>query len=430
MKFIEVNSSGPLAGTVRIPGSKNSSLALIAAASMAEEPVVLKGLPNILDFRVIETIAAEIGIRIVRDEEAQVTIDASDLHSGELNPQLTSAYRASYYFVGALLAKRGTVSIGFPGGDDFVSRPIDQHVKVLRSLGATVDFFERHYVVKASRLKGAVIYFDTITSGATINAMLLAALAEGVTELRNAARDPEVVDTANLLNLMGAKVSGAGTEQIRIQGVKQLRGCSYNVIPDRLIAGAFLMAAGATRGTITVDDIIPEHLGSCLAKLKETGLELDVRDSSITAYGDMPLRAVRVRTGMYPLFATDLQQPLTPLLLRAQGRSIIADKVYPHRFNHVPQLVRMGASIRVRGGAAYIDGAAKLHGAYVHASDVRAGMCLIVAGLMADGVTRIAGVEHIERGNENVIGMFRQLGANLTLTSDAASAEGTAAEQA
>lgn len=415
MKFIDVYQSGPLSGSVRIPGSKNSSLALLAAACMADEPVTLKGIPNILDFRVIEEIVAEIGVVMARDAEDGVRIDAGGLHTADLNRAKTSAYRASYYFVGALLAKRGRVSIGFPGGDDFVSRPIDQHVKALKALGADFEFYDNHYVVKAERLRGASIYFDTITSGATINAMLAAVLAEGTTELLGAARDPEVVDTANLLNLMGARVTGAGTERIVIKGVKQLGGCTYTVIPDRLIAGAFLMAAGATRGTVTVEDVIPEHLGSCLAKLKEIGLAFDVRDQSITAYGDVPLRAVRVRTGMYPAFATDLQQPLTPLLMRAQGRSIVADKVYPYRFNHVPQLVRLGAEIRVRGGAAYIDGGAKLRGAFVHASDVRAGTCLIIAGLMAEGKTTIAGVEHIERGYEDVIGMFRGLGANVAM---------------
>lgn len=420
MKWIQVEPSRPLTGSVRIQGSKNSSLALLAAACMTGGTVTLRGIPNILDIRVIEDIAASIGIRISRHPDTSVTVDAGDIHSAELDRDKTSQYRASYYFVGALLGRTGRVSVGYPGGDNFVSRPIDQHVKALKALGASFEFHEDHYVVTSSGLRGAVIFFDTITSGATINAMLAAVLAEGRTELRNAARDPEVVDTANLLSRMGARISGAGTDTIRIDGVKELTGCSYTVIPDRLIAGAFLMAAGITGGTVTVQDVIPEHLHSCLAKLKEIGLALEVGDSSITAFGGEPLHATRVRTGMYPLFATDLQQPITALLLHAQGRSIITDKVYPERYNHVPQLRRMGASISVRGGSAFIQGGVPLKGSHVHASDVRAGTCLMLAGLRAEGSTSIFGIEHIERGYEDVIGQFCSLGARMSLREDQA----------
>ncbi|RAV20566.1 UDP-N-acetylglucosamine 1-carboxyvinyltransferase [Paenibacillus contaminans] len=416
MKWIEANPSGPLQGTVKIPGSKNSSLALLAAACLADEPVMLKGIPNILDFRVIADIVNEIGVQMVREPSGDIIIDPRQICHAQLDTAKTSKYRASYYFVGALLAKFGKVTIGYPGGDDFVSRPIDQHIKVLKAMGATITFHEDRYDVEAqSGLKGCTVHFDTITSGATINAMLAAVLAEGRTELRQAAVDPEVVDTANLLNLMGAKISGAGTDTVRIQGVKQLGGCEYSVIPDRLIAGAFLMAAGATKGVVTVDDVIPEHLGSCLTKLREIGLCIEQKDQSLTAYGDVPLRATRVRTGMYPVFATDLQQPITALLLRAPGRSIVTDKVYPNRFNHVPQLRRMGAEIQVRRGSAFIQGGMPLKGAFVHVSDVRAGTCLLIASLIAEGTTIITGVDHIERGYEDVIGQFRSLGADLTL---------------
>ncbi|WP_040949243.1 UDP-N-acetylglucosamine 1-carboxyvinyltransferase [Gorillibacterium massiliense] len=418
MKWIEVNSSGPLQGSVRIPGSKNSSLALLAAACMADGEVRLKGIPNILDFRFIEEIFTGMGVGMKRDERGDLLIDPSSICCSDLNRERTSSYRASYYFVGALLHKTGKVSIGYPGGDNFVSRPIDQHIKALEALGAKFTFHEGYYVVEAKQLRGSVIYFDMITMGATINAMLAAALAEGVTELRNAAKDPEVVDTANFLNQMGANIHGAGTDTIRIEGVDQLSGCEYTVIPDRLIAGAFLMSAGVTRGVVTVEDVIPEHLGSAISKLREIGMEFDIKDNSITAYGDVRLKATRVRTGMYPAFATDLQQPLTSLLLLAPGRSIITEKVYTSRFNHVAQLKRMGARIDVRRGSAFIQGGAPLTGAFVHASDVRAGTCLIMAGLVAEGTTKIAGVEHIERGYENVIGLFNQLGAKLTYQED------------
>ncbi|WP_438432889.1 UDP-N-acetylglucosamine 1-carboxyvinyltransferase [Gorillibacterium sp. sgz500922] len=418
MKYIEVGQSGPLSGSVKVSGSKNSSLALLAAACMADGPVRLKGIPNILDFRYIEEIVTGIGISMVREPNRDVVIDPSRMTSSDLNREKTSSYRASYYFVGALLGKMGKVTIGYPGGDNFVSRPIDQHIKALEALGAKFTFCEGYYTVEAKRLQGAVIYFDTITMGATINALLAASCAEGVTELRNAAKDPEVVDTANLLNQMGARIYGAGTDTVRIEGVKHLSAVEYTVIPDRLIAGAFLMSAGLTRGTVTVEDVIPEHLGSAIAKMKEIGLEIEVRDSSITAYGDVRLHAARVRTGMYPAFATDLQQPITALLLMAQGRSIVTEKVYPERFSHVPQLRKMGARIDVRRGSAFITGGAPLVGTLVHASDVRAGTSLIMAGLVAEGKTLIAGTEHIERGYEDVISLFNQLGAGLRYTED------------
>ncbi|MFD0872133.1 UDP-N-acetylglucosamine 1-carboxyvinyltransferase [Chlamydia abortus] len=415
MRWIEVEPSGPLSGSVKIPGSKNSSLALLAAACMAEGPVILQGIPNILDIRVIEGIAQEIGISIHRTETGEVVVDSSGLQSTDLSLEKTSAFRSSYYFVGALLARTGKVKIGYPGGDNFVSRPIDQHHKVMSALGAKVHLYDSYYVVEADKLTGNTIFFDTITCGATINALLAAVLAEGTTMLHNAARDPEVVDTANLLNQMGAKIRGAGTDTIRIEGVKRLNGCTYAVIPDRLLAGAFLMAAGMTKGVVTVDDVIPEHLASCLAKLKEIGLIIETKEKSITAYGDVRLRPTRIRTGMYPSFATDLQQPLTALLLLATGRSIITDKIFPERFNHVPQLRRMGAHIELKKGSAFIQGGAPLQGNFVHASDVRAGTSLIMAGLVAEGKTTIAGVEHIERGNEDMIGLFQRLGARISL---------------
>lgn len=414
MKWIQVESSGALSGSVHIQGSKNSSLALLAAACLSSEPVVLQGIPYLLDMQAIKTITASIGIEMSFGEDGSITMDASGLQHADLDRKGTSAYRASYYFVGALLARTGTVVIGYPGGDNFVSRPIDQHIKALKAMGASFEFNEDHYIARATKLKGASIFFDTITFGATINAMLAAVLADGKTELHNAARDPEVVDTANLLNRMGARIVGAGTDCIRIEGVRELSGCTYSVIPDRLIAGAFLMAAGITGGAVTVEDVIPEHLGSCLSKLREIGLELEVRDSSITAYGGGKLRATRMRTGMYPLFATDMQQPLTALLLFAQGRSIVSDKIYPERFSHVPQLRRMGAQIEVRSGSAFIKGGQPLTGSHVHATDVRAGTCLILAGLGAAGKTYISGVEHIERGYADVVGMFRTLGAKVS----------------
>ncbi|GBG06006.1 UDP-N-acetylglucosamine 1-carboxyvinyltransferase [Paenibacillus agaridevorans] len=415
MKVIQTEYSGPLYGSVHIPGAKNSALAILAAACLADDIVTLEGIPPIDDVRVIATIGRDIGLDLKR-VDGRIVIDPRWIHKAEIDPGKASSYRASYYFAGALLAKFGKVTIGYPGGDDFVSRPIDQHIKMFRALGARVNLQDDHYVVEAAELKGAPIYFDTITSGATINAMLAAVRARGRTWLHNAAKDPEVVDTAAFLNRLGARIYGAGTEHIRIEGVPYLNGGSYTIIPDRLLAGAFLMSAGLRGGQVTVQDVIPEHLGACLAKLGEIGLEIECGDNEITAYGTGALRATRVRTGMYPGFATDLQQPMTALLLQARGKSIVTDRVYPKRFAHVPQLRRLGAEIELRKESAYIRGGVQLQGGWVHATDVRAGTSLILAGLTAEGSTYITGVEHLERGYEDVIGSFRSIGAKLDMS--------------
>ncbi|UQZ86916.1 UDP-N-acetylglucosamine 1-carboxyvinyltransferase 2 [Paenibacillus konkukensis] len=416
MKVIQVQTSGPLYGSVTVQGSKNSSQALLAAACLADATVTLEGIPGSNDVRIIRQIGLDIGLTIERTPMGDMLIDPRFIHSATIDPGKSSAYRSSYYFVGALLAKFGKVTIGFPGGDDFVSRPIDQHIKGLRALGAEFTFHSDHYVVEAKELRGADVYFDTITMGATINVILAAARAKGRTRLSNAATDPEVVDTANFLNQLGAKIVGAGTDQIRIEGVPYLGGGRYAVIPDRLIAGSFLMAAGINGGSVTVANVIPEHMGSCLAQLREIGLEIETGDQSVTAHSDGRLRATRVRTGMYPAFATDLQQPLTALLTRAPGKSIVTERVFVKRFNHIHQLKRLGADVWVRKESAYIKGGVPLVGNWVHATDVRAGTCLILAGLAAEGTTRITGVEHIERGYEDAVGSFRSLGARIEST--------------
>lgn len=414
MRWLEVEHGPPIYGTVQIPGSKNSALALLTAACLADDPVVLSGIPNIEDFRVIQEICTECGITMKRQIDGTVYIDSRTATTAVLNYKLTSGYRASYYFAGALLAKHSIVKIGYPGGDDFVSRPIDQHIKGFKALGAAVTFQDNHYVVETKRLIGNDIYFDTITSGATMNIMMAAALADGVTMLRGAARDPEVVDTANFLNQMGAKISGAGTDNIRIVGVKALHGCHYTAIPDRLVAGTMLMTAGITGGSVTVENVIPEHLESCLTKLEEIGMEFKIGENSITAAMNGRPRAVRVRTSMYPGFATDLQQPLTALLAAASGRSVVTDTVYPKRFKHIHQLNRMGARIELRGSSsAVIYGGRPLQGSLVHATDVRAGVCLILAALNAEGTTMITGLEHIERGYENFEHIFASVGVNI-----------------
>ncbi|MFD2045431.1 UDP-N-acetylglucosamine 1-carboxyvinyltransferase [Ornithinibacillus salinisoli] len=412
MKWLEVNKSGPLNGSVSITGSKNSALALLSATLLSDEVVTLNQIPNIEDMRVICEIFNELGATSSWEDD-KLVIDPTNIYTGVIDPMKSSSYRASYYLVGALLQKMKKIRIGYPGGDNFLSRPIDQHIKGWQALGAKVTLLENEYIVEADRLVGADIYFDTITSGATMNMMMTAVLADGKTTLKNTAKDPEVVDLANLLNTMGANVIGAGTSQIIIHGVKELSGCTYRVIPDRLVAGSFLMSVGLNGGTITVNNVIPEHLRSCIAKLTETGIEIYEEGSSITAIGGENLKAIRIRTGMYPQFPTDLQQPFTSLLLNANGRSIITEKVYPHRYSHIQQLLQMGANIKTRQGTAFIQGKSKLSGSLVKATDVRAGICLIMAGMIAEGTTIITGLNHIERGYENIVSLYQSLGANI-----------------
>lgn len=412
MRYLEVNKCKKLNGSIKAPGSKNSSLGLVAASCLCDEPVILRNIPDILDLKAIYEIASDIGLKIT-DTGEYMLLDPRDIKSSEINPEKSSMFRASYYFIGSLIHRFKRVSIGYPGGDNFGSRPIDQHIKGFEALGAKVTFLKNYYVVEAENLIGTDIYFDVITSGATINMMLAASRAKGRTTLRNAARDPEIVDIAIFLNKMGAKIKGAGTNTITIDGVDEMNCCDHTVIPDRLIAGAFLMAAGITGGSVTVEDIIPEHLDSCIAKLLEIGIDFEIGENYITAHGPQKLSGVNIKTSMYPGFATDFQQPITALLTIADGSSKIIDSIFPGRFKHCSQLNRMCADIIVKDGSAVIPGNRSLKGAWVHASDVRAGICLILAGLAAEGATYITGVEHIERGYAEIVEAFNSLGAPI-----------------
>lgn len=414
MRWIEINKSGPLYGSVSIPGSKNSSLGLLAACCLSNEVIKLSNIPDISDIKLIMEIGSQIGL-IIKQVENGLIIDPTRLYSAEIPLELSSSYRASYYFVGALLSKFGKVKIGYPGGDNFGSRPIDQHVKGFEALGAKINFYENYYTVEAKKLVANDIYFDVITCGATINIMLAAVLAEGKTTLRNAAKDPEVVDVAVLLNKMGARIRGAGTDIIHIEGQKHLKKCSHSAIPDRLIAGTFIMAAAITKGTIKVDNIIPEHLNSCISKLKEAGMDFETGEDYILANGEESINGVSVQTDMYPGFASDLQQPLTTLLVSASNHSIIKEKIYPGRINHCIELNKMGANIIIRNERIIVPGNRRLHGADVHASDIRAGISLILAGLIAQGTTYMTGVEHIERGYTDIIRDLVNLGAKMEL---------------
>ena len=417
MKWIEVIKSKPLQGKITVPGSKNSSLGLLAASCLASEPVILKNIPDILDFRTILEIARDIGLKICVGQNC-IIVDPTKINSAVIDSKKSAAFRASYYFIGALLAKFKRVTIGKPGGDNFNSRPIDQHIKGLKTLGAKIEFFNDYYYVEADKLIGKDIFFNIPSTGATINLLLTAVLAEGTTILHNSARDPEVTDVAIFLTKMGARISGIGTSTITIEGVKELHGCTHYAIPDRLTAGAFLMSAGITDGVVTVNNIIPEHLSACTNKLIASGLGIEIGDDYITAFSQGPLMGINVKTENYPGFGTDFQQPLTAMLTKSKSMSTIIDNIFPERFNNCYQLNRMGANITVSKGHIVIPGNSNLIGGTVDASDVRAGVCLILAGLVADGVTRITGVEHIERGYEDVIRDFSSLGANLKLRED------------
>jgi UDP-N-acetylglucosamine 1-carboxyvinyltransferase len=412
-RVIKMEKSKEVFGTVEIPGAKNSALGLVAACCLTTKPVVLTGIPNILDIKNICNIGTGIGLTIDYSDENEMVVDSSKIHTTVLDHKLTSSFRASYYFVGSLLARFKKVEVGYPGGDDFGSRPIDQHIKGLKALGARFLFFNDYYTVEAEELKGADIFFDTITSGATINLIMAASLAKGKTTIHNAATDPEVVDVANMINLMGGKIRGAGTSKITIEGVDELHGCQYQVIPDRLIAGSLLMTVGIAGGKLKLENVIPEHLDSCLNKLCEVGFEFEIDPNSITATCRKDVKGIDIITGMYPGLATDLQQPFTSLLLKIQGKSTVTDTVYPKRFSHVSELKKMGANIKVVGNKAIIQGGIPLHGSTVYAKDVRAGTSLILAAMQAEGVTTIKDIAHIERGYEDAIGIFSQIGVPI-----------------
>ena len=416
MKWLEIKKSVPLCGKIAIQGSKNSSLALMVASCLADGEVIIKNVPDILDIEITANLLASTGATVRYGGNA-LSIDPTTICNSIVNSNKSQSVRVAYYFLGALLAKYKRVAVGYPGGDRIGPRPIDQHIKGLKALGAKFTFYDDYYVANADKLVGNEIYFDVITSGATINIMMAATLAQGRTVIRNAARDPEIVDLAVFLNKMGAYITGAGTDTIKIRGVENLSGGTHNCIPDRIIAGSCIMAAGITHGCIEVTGCEPNHLAICMDKLSEIGINISVDDDLIVASSDGILRSSNITTGMYPMFATDLQQPATVLMLKSNGKSTITEYVYPRRFSHCRQLNRMGAEISIYNNTAYIEGVKELRGADVLASDIRSGIALVLAGFCADGTTRVFGVEHLERGFENIVGKLRALGADIAIVS-------------
>lgn len=419
MKKIIIEGNRPLTGEVTISGAKNSAVALIPAAILADSPVILEGVPDIQDVHSLIEILEIMGAKIHFSQNI-LEIDPRGIVSVPMPSGKINSLRASYYFMGALLGKFGEAVIGLPGWCYLGPRPIDLHVKGFEALGASVNNEHGAMYLRTDQqgLQGNRIFMDVVSVGATINVMLAAIKAKGQTVIENAAREPEIIDVATLLNNMGAKVRGAGTDVIRIEGVDKLHGCRHFMIPDRIEAGTYLALAAAAGNGVKIKNVIYEHLESFIAKLQEMGVNMTIREDEIEVFPSKVLKAVNVMTYPYPGFATDLQQPLTPLLLMTKGTAEITDTIYAKRVNHVPELARMGADISVEGNLIITNGPNKLHGTEVVASDLRAGACLVIAGLMAEGTTTIYNVEYILRGYDHIIEKLTALGAEIQMVEE------------
>lgn len=419
MKKIIIEGNRPLTGEVTISGAKNSAVALIPAAILADSPVILEGVPDIQDVHSLIEILEIMGAKIHFSQNI-LEIDPRGIVSVPMPSGKINSLRASYYFMGALLGKFGEAVVGLPGGCYLGPRPIDLHVKGFEALGASVNNEHGAMYLRTDQegLQGNRIFMDVVSVGATINVMLAAIKAKGQTVIENAAREPEIIDVATVLNNMGAKVRGAGTDVIRIEGVDKLHGCRHFMIPDRIEAGTYLALAAAAGNGVKIKNVIYEHLESFIAKLQEMGVNMTIREDEIEVFPSKELKAVNVMTYPYPGFATDLQQPLTPLLLMTKGTAEITDTIYAKRVNHVPELARMGADISVEGNLIITNGPNKLHGTEVVASDLRAGACLVIAGLMAEGTTTIYNVEYILRGYDHIIEKLTALGAEIQMVEE------------
>ena len=420
MRKIIINGGKKLQGEVTVSGAKNSVVALIPAIILSDGVVTLDGVPAISDVDNLIEIIEVMGGSVKRDGET-LEIDPRGVKDMPMPFSKINSLRASYYFYGSLLGRYGQAIVGLPGGCDLGPRPIDLHLKAFEAMGASI-FYEGEAMRIATdagqRIKGAHIYMDTVRVGATINTMLAAAKADGRTVIENAAREPEIIDVATLLNNMGARVRGAGTEVITIEGVESLHGTRHQVIPDRIEAGSYIAMAAAIGKGIKIKNVLYEHLESFICKLEAMGVRMTVEEDAIFVEEQGDLKPVDIKTSPYPGFATDLQQPMTPLLLKASGRGKIIDTIYEKRVNHVPELARMGADIQVLGGQIVYNGPTQLSGAPVKASDLRAGAALVTAGLMADGQTEITNIEFILRGYSNIIEKLSDLGADIRLIED------------
>lgn len=417
-RFI-IRGGKKLNGTITIGGAKNAALPIIAAAVFAGEPCRIENVPEISDVRMMLKILRYIGADVTSPEKGVIIVDSSNVRADVTIPDdMTRKLRASYYLLGVLLSKYGSASVALPGGCYFGVRPIDQHIKAFEALGATVKTDNAIVEVSGEELYGSSIYLDVVSVGATINAMLAAVKAKGLTVIENAAREPHIVDLANFLNSMGADVRGAGTEVIKIRGVSQMHGCSYPIIPDQIEAGTYMVAAAAAGGDVLIDNVIPKHLESISNKLEDCGITVIEGDESIRIISDggRP-RACRVKTSPHPGFPTDMQPQFTTLLCTCNGNSTVVEDVWDNRFKYIDQLRRMGANIIVNGDTALISGVEALQAAPVEADDLRAGAAMVIAGLVAKGETTVDNIKYIDRGYEGIVEKLTAVGADITRVS-------------
>lgn len=414
MKVLEIHGGKKLSGTIRISGAKNSSVALIPAAILADSEVTICNVPEITDTDALTEILKFLGADVKRASES-IVINPTTIENKEIPKELSTKLRASYYFMSALLGKYKYVEMYFPGGCNIGARPIDQTLKSFRALGAAVEEEDNHYKIYADELIGAHICLDMPSVGATINAMLAAVKAKGETIIENAAKEPEVVNVAVLLNNMGAKIVGAGTSEIVITGVETLKGCYTEVIPDRIEAGTYVILGALIGDNLKIDNIIPDHIEMLSLKLKEMGANIEIGPDYIITSESENLKPVKIKTQGYPGFATDLQQPITTLLTQCEGTSVLEENIYENRFQNVPYLNDLGANIEIDGKKIRVSGKTDLVGTKVEATDLRAGACLVLAGLKATGTTTVTNIEHVLRGYENIVQKLTDVGAEIEL---------------
>ena len=408
-----IKGGSPLVGEVEIGGAKNAALAILAAAIMTDETVTIDNLPDVNDINVLLEAMEGIGAQIQRVDRHTVKINGSTIGDFSIDYDYIKKIRASYYLLGALLGKYNKAEVALPGGCNIGSRPIDQHLKGFRALGAEVEIEHGKILAEAETLKGTHLYFDVVSVGATINVMMAAAMADGLTILENVAKEPHVVDVANFLNSMGANIKGAGTDVIKIRGVQKLHKTEYSIIPDQIEAGTFMFAAAATKGDITVLNVIPKHLEATISKLEEMGCQVEEFDDAVRVVANKRLKSTQVKTLPYPGFPTDMQPQIGVTLALSKGTSIIPESIFENRFKYLDELARMGAIIKVEGNSATIEGVEKFSGARVSAPDLRAGAALVIAGLATDGITIVDDIVYIQRGYEQFEKKLQGLGAMI-----------------
>jgi UDP-N-acetylglucosamine 1-carboxyvinyltransferase len=416
MNKLLVEKSPPLRGNVRISGAKNSALPILAASLLGTEDIILEDVPQLKDVEVMCEVLSSLGAKVEFLDKKVIKINSRDINNYETPYELMSKMRASFLVMGPLLTRLGKTKTSLPGGCAIGTRPIDLHLKGFRALGAEIDVDHGYIGAYADKLVGDRIYLDFPSVGATENIMMAAVMAEGETIIDNAAMEPEIVDLANFLNKLGAQIKGVGTSTIRIKGVKELGGATHSIIPDRIEAGTFMVAAAITKGDVIVENVITSHIKPIIAKLREAGCEVWEEEDKVRVVGTDNLKAVDIKTLPYPGFPTDMQAQFMALMSVAQGTSVIIETVFENRFMHVDELKRMGADIKIDGRSAIVQGVSELMSAPVKATDLRAGAALILAGLKADGVTEISDIHHIDRGYENIEQKFAQLGAKIYRT--------------